>query len=158
MEPATTLAIIILIVAILILVYYYLQSINSPIYQNIHRQAEGISSRVSQEEYVNNFSERVKDVSGKFKDRVQDEDDEEEHVSKTDYMSKKISQFIDEQSEQVIADWDLATNKDIDAVMEKYNILEKDLGEYKESNDKRVDDLEERVNLISNQLEELNQD
>ncbi|MBE6494406.1 MAG: hypothetical protein E7Z84_07355 [Methanosphaera stadtmanae] len=157
MEPATTLAIIILIVAILILVYYYLQSINSPIYQNIHRQAEGISSRVSQEEYVNSFSEKVKDVSGKFKDRVQDEDDED-HVSKTDYISKKISQFIDEQSEQVIADWDLATHKDLDAVIEKYNVLEKDLGEYKESNDKRVDDLEERVNLISSQLDELNQD
>ncbi len=157
MEPATTLAIIILIAAILILVYYYLQSINSPIYENIHRQAEGISSRVSQEEYVNNFSEKVKDVSGKFKDRVQDEDDGE-HVSKTDYISNKISQFIDEQSEQVIADWDLATHKDLDTVIEKYDLLEKDLGEYKESNDKRVDDLEERVNLISNQLDELNQD
>ena len=154
MDPATTLAIIVLIVAILILVYYYLQSINSPIYENIHKQAEGLSSRVAKEEYVVNFSERVGDIGDKFKDRVQDEEDEE-HVSKTDYMSKKISQFIDEQSEQVIEDWDLATHKDIDAVIEKYNLLEKDLGDYKESNDKRVDELEERVNVISNQLKEL---
>ena len=157
MDPATTLAIIVLIVAILILLYYYLQSINSPIYESIHNQAEGLSSRVAKEEYVANFSERVVDISDKFRNHAQDED-EEERVSKTDYISKKISQFIDEQSEQVIEDWSLATHEDIDAVIEKYNLLEKDFGEYKEFNDKRVDELEERVNVISNQLNELNDD
>lgn len=154
MEAATTLAIIILIVAILILIYYYLQSTNNPVYQDIHAQAQGFSARVSQEEYISNISDRVNDFSGKFKDRVQDEDDEE-HVSKTDVISKKISQFIDEQSEQVITDWDLATNKDIDSLLKKYESIETDFNQYKESNDKRVDSLEERVNKLDEELKEL---
>ena len=154
MEPATILAIIILIIAILILVYYYLQSTNNPVYQNIHAQASGISSRVAQEEYISNLSEKVNDFNERVKDRVQTEEDEEHH-SKTDIMSKKISQFIDEQSEQVINDWDLATNKDLDKIIERYDLLKDDLDSYKETNDNRVSDLEERVNKIDEELEKM---
>ncbi|MBE6487774.1 MAG: hypothetical protein E7Z86_03590 [Methanosphaera stadtmanae] len=154
MEPATILAIIILVVAIVILLFYYLQATNNPIYNNLQAQASTFSTRVGQEEYISNISDKVSDVSGKIKDRVQDED-EEDHVSRTDMISKKISQFIDEQSEQVIEDWDLATNKDIDAVMEKYNQIESDLNDYKESNNERVSSLEERVNQIDEELEKL---
>ncbi len=154
MEPATTLAIIILVVAILILLYYYLESTNNPVYQDIHERASGFSHRVGQEEYVSNLTEKVNEFSDKFKDRVQD--DEEDHVSKTDLMSKKITQFIDEQSEQVIEDWDLATNKDLDVVLEKYETLKSDLVTYKETNDNRVSDLEERVDKIDEELKKLN--
>ena len=154
MESATILAIIILVVAIAILIFYYLQATNNPIYNNIHAQASTFSTRVGQEEYISTISDKMNDVSGKIKDRVQDEN-EEDHVSRTDMMSKKISQFIDEQSEQVIEDWDLATNKDIDAVMEKYNQIESDLNDYKESNNERVSSLEERVNQIDEELEKL---
>ncbi len=154
MEPASTLAIIILVIAILILVYYYLQSTKNPIYENIHSRAEGFSTRVSQEEYVSNLSDKVNDFSGKIKDRVQD-DDEEERVSKTDVISNKISQFIDEQSEQVIEDWDLATHKDLDSVIERYDALKDDLEAYKESNDSRVTDLENRVEKIDQELKNM---
>ncbi|WP_323736999.1 hypothetical protein PXD04_03310 [Methanosphaera sp. ISO3-F5] len=153
MDPATILAIIILVVAILILLYYYLQSTNNPVYQNIHAQASGISNRVAQEEYVANISEKVNGFSDKFKDRVQDDD--EEHISKTDAMSKKISQFIDEQSEQVIEDWNLATHKDLDQIIERCDALNDDFSSYKESNDARVSELEQRVNKISDELSEL---
>lgn len=153
MEPATTLAIIILVVAILILLYYYLESTNNPVYQDIHDRASGFSSRVGQEEYITNITDRVNEFSDKFKDRVQD--DKEEHVSKTDIMSKKITQFIDEQSEQVIEDWDLATKKDLDSILEKYENLQLELNSYKETNDTRVSDLEERVNKIDEELKNL---
>lgn len=155
MEPATTLAIIVLVVAILILLYYYLESTNNPVYQNMHERASGFSTRVAQEEYVSNLAVKVNEFSDRFKDRVQD--DEEEHVSKTDLMSKKISQFIDEQSEQVIEDWDLATNKDLDVVLEKYENLKVDLESYKESNDSRVSDLEERVDRIDEELKKFSE-
>lgn len=154
MESATILAIIILVVAIIILILYYLQTTNNPLYNNLQAQASTFSTRVGQEEYISNISDKMNDVSGKIKDRVQDED-EEDHVSRTDMISKKISQFIDEQSEQVIEDWDLATNKDIDVVMERYNQIEADLNNYKESNDERVSSLEERVNKIDEELEKL---
>lgn len=153
MEPATTLAIIILVVAILILLYYYLQSINSPIYESIHSQAAGLSSRVSQEEYISGLSDRVSDFSGKFKDRVQDDD--EDRVSKTDVISKKISQFIDEQSEQVIEDWDLVTHKDLDSALDRFSALKDDFDSYVEANDSRVSDLEARVDRIDEDLRNL---
>lgn len=153
MEPATTLAIIILFVAIIILIYYYLQLTNSPIYKNIHSQASGFSTRVSKEPYISNLSDRVNDFSGKIKDRVQDDD--EDHVSKTDVISNKISQFIDEQSEQVIEDWNLTTHKDLDSVLEKYEALKEDLDSYKENNDTRVSDLEARVDKIDEELKNL---
>ncbi|RAP45630.1 MAG: hypothetical protein BZ135_05425 [Methanosphaera sp. rholeuAM6] len=154
MEPATTLAIIILVVAILILLYYYLQSVNSPIYESIHSQAAGLSSRVSQEEYISSLSDRVTDFSGKFKDRVQDED-EDDHISKTDVISNKISQFINEQSEQVIADWDLVTHKDFDSVLERFDALKDDFDSFVEVNDSRVSDLEARVDRIEEDLRDL---
>ena len=155
MDPATMLAIIILIAAIMILLYYYLQSTNNPIYERVHTQAAGFSARVGQEPYVANFSEKVSDFGGKIKDRVQDEDEDEEHVSKTDLMSKKISQFIDNQSEQVIEDWNLVTHNDLDSVLEKYESLKDDLESYKSDNDVRVSDLEERVGRIDAELKEL---
>ncbi len=154
MDSATILAIIILVIAILILIYYYLQSTNNPIYQNIHAQAAGFSSRVGQEEYVANISDKLSDFSGKVKDRVQD-DEENDHVSKTDLISKKIDQFINEQSEQVINDWDLATHKDLNDIMKQFDILEKDLNDYKENNDNRVDILEERLNRIDEELKDM---
>lgn len=151
MEPATTLAIIILIIAILILVYYYLQTTNNPVYQSIHSQASGITSKVAQEEYVTNFSEKVNDINTKIKDKIQTEEDKEHH-SKTDIISKKIDQFIDEQSEQVINDWDLVTHKDLNQIIEKYDTLQEDLNTYKETNDNKVANLEERVNKIDEEL------
>ena len=138
MEAASILAIIILIIAILIMIYYYLQITNNQIYQNIHSQATGISSRVGQEEYFTNITDKMNDFSGKIKDRIQDEEDEE-HISKADVISNKIDQFIDEQSEQVIADWDLVTHKDLDSIIEKYDSIEKDLNQYKQDNNNRVD-------------------
>lgn len=154
MESATILAIIILVIAIVILIFYYLQATNNPVYANLQAQATSFSTRVGQEEYISNISDKMNDVSGKFKDRIQDED-EEDRVSRTDMISKKISQFIDEQSEQVIEDWDLATNKDIDSVIEKYTQIESDLNDYKESNDERVSSLEDRVNKLDEEIEKL---
>lgn len=154
MEAASVLAIIILIVAILVLIFYYLQSTKNPVYQNIHAQATGFSDRVAQEEYISNLSDKMNDFGGRLKDRVQDEE-EEDHVSRTDLMTQKINQIIEEQSEQVIKDWDLATNKSLDDVVEKFDLLEEDFGKYKESNDKRVDDLEERVNKIDEKLSDM---
>lgn len=151
MEPASTLAIIILVVAILILVYYYLQATNNPVYQNIHTQAADFSTRVAQEEYFSNISGKVNEFSDKFKDRVQDDEDEI-HISKTDAMSKKITQFIDEQSEQVIEDWNLVTHTDLDNIIERYDALNDDLSSYKENNDLRVFELEKRVDKISEEL------
>lgn len=153
MDSATILAVIILVVAILILVYYYLQSTNNPVYQNIHAQASGFSTRVAQEEYVANLSEKVNDFGDKFKSKVQTED--ENHVSKTDMVTKKIDQFFDEQSEQIIEDWNLVTKDDYNGLVEKFDSFNEDFTAYKEDNDKRVLNLEERVDKLDEELSKL---
>lgn len=156
MEAATILAIVILIIALLIIFYYYLQTTNNKVYQNIHAQAAGISTRVGQEEYISNISDKMNDFGDKIKDRIQDEDeDDTEHISKTDLISKKINQFIDEQSEQVINDWDLVTHKDLDSVIEKYDLLKDELDDYRQSNDKRVDTLESKLDKIDERISEI---
>lgn len=153
MESATVLAIIILIIALLILIYYYLQSVNHPVYQRMQAQATGISHRIAHEEYVSDLFEKIRD---KMQD--QNKDDNEEHTSKTDMMSKKIDHFINDQSEQIISDWNLATHKDLDEILDKLGVIEDDFRNYKESNDKRVESLEERVDRINSELKEIKVD
>lgn len=153
MDSATILAIIILIIAILILIYYYLQSTNNPVYQDIHDRAEGLSSRVAQEEYVANLSEKVNDFGDKFKSTLQNDD--ENHVSKTDIVSKKIDQFFDEQSEQIIADWNLVTKDDYNNLADRFDSFNDDFNTYKEENNKRVFNLEERVDKIDEELSKI---
>ena len=156
METATTLAIIILFIAVLILIYYYLQATNHLLYQKIHMKASDISTKIEQEEHVSDLSGKFSDFSEKVKDKVQDDDaDDEERISKTDQISNKIDQFINEQSEQVIEDWDLATNKDLDEIIDKFNLFEDDFNSYKKSNDLRVEDLEKRVNSIDDKINDI---
>ena len=153
MDSASILAIIILVLAILILVYYYLQSTNNPVYQNIHAQASGLSTRVAQEEYVSNISDKVNDLGDKVKSSMQSDD--ENHVSKTDMVTKKIDQFFDEQSEQIIEDWNLVTKDDFNVLTERFESLNDDFSSYREDNDKRVLTLEQRVDQIDKELKKI---
>jgi len=153
MDSASILAIIILVIAILILIYYYLQSTNNPVYQNIHAQAAGLSTRVAQEEYVSNISDKVNDFGDKVKSSMQSDD--ENHVSKTDMVTKKIDQFFNEQSEQIIEDWNLVTKDDFNGLTERFKSLNDDFSTYREDNDKRVLTLEQRVDQIDKELEKI---
>ena len=73
---------------------------------------------------------------------------QEEYVSN---ISDKVSGF----SDKFIEDWNLATNKDLDKIIERYDALNNDFSSYKKSNDTRVSDLEKRVDKISEELSEL---
>ncbi len=155
MEAASILALIILVIALLILIYYYLQITNNPIYQNVHAQATGFSSRVSEDEYIMDLSDRVNDLSELIKDRVQDDEFEEDNESKSDVISTRISQFIDEQSEQLIADWDIVTHSDLDDVVERYNSIEEDLNEYKTDNNTRIEKIEDDITDLKERLDKI---
>jgi|LAHS01.1.fsa_nt_gb hypothetical protein len=148
MDSLTILAIIVLVIAILILIHYYLKSTNNKVYADMHTKASGLTSKVGTEEYINNFSDKMNNMGKKVKNQVQDNNN-------TDKMSSKINQFLDEQSEQVIADWDLTTHKDLDSVIERYENLEKDLDNYKSSNDKRVTTLEENFDTLEEKINKI---
>ena len=81
--------------------------------------------------------------------------DDENHVSKTDMVTKKIDQFFNEQSEQIIEDWNLVTKDDFNGLTERLESLNDDFSTYREDNDKRVLTLEQRVDQIDKELEKI---
>lgn len=93
-------------------------------------------------------SERVSGVSEKLKGSV--------NVStNTDTLSNKIDIFLDEKSDQLIKDWELATKDDIINIEKKYDRvstdmsqLEGEFNEYRGSTNKKLKEIEERLDKL----------
>ena len=79
----------------------------------------------------------------------------------TDVLSNRIETFLDEQSDQLIKNWDLATNKDIsklekrfDKVSLDFGELEKRFNEYRGHTNKKLEHIEKRLEKLENPEEE----
>jgi archaellum component FlaC len=95
-------------------------------------------------------SERVSGVSEKLKGSVN-------VSSNTDTLSNKIDIFLDEKSDQLIKDWELATKDDILDIEKRYtqvsndmSKLEGDFNEYRDSTNKNLKKIEERLDKLEN--------
>jgi hypothetical protein len=94
--------------------------------------------------------ERVSGVSEKLKGSV--------NVStNTDTLSNKIDLFLDEKSDQLIKDWELATKDDILDIEKRYTQVSNDMGElesefneYRGSTNKKLKKIEERLDKLEN--------
>ncbi|MDD1775406.1 MAG: hypothetical protein LUQ24_07735, partial [Methanobacterium sp.] len=134
MTALEALAIIILIVAIIILLYYYLQgtrglSINmgpkstesrtrtlkvdegvKHIHETMKKTGEKASSTVNKTtegKTMTGMSERMAGMSEKIRGKVK------EVPISTDLLSNRIELFLNDQSDQLIKDWELATKTDL---------------------------------------------
>jgi len=93
-------------------------------------------------------SERVSGVSEKLKGSV--------NVStNTDTLSNKIDLFLDEKSDQLIKDWELATQDDILNIEKRYTQVSNDMGqlesnfnEFRGSTNKKLKKIEERLDKL----------
>ncbi|MGB7969253.1 MAG: hypothetical protein WCF28_06745 [Methanobacterium sp.] len=93
-------------------------------------------------------SERVSGVSEKLKGSV--------NVStNTDTLSNKIDLFLDEKSDQLIKDWELATKDDILDIEKRYTQVSNDMGqlesnfdEFRGSTNKKLKKIEERLDKL----------
>lgn len=101
-----------------------------------NRFSEGVSKQYNQSVEGENrkygVGERVSGMSEKLRGKVR------EVPISTDVFSGRIDEFLNDQSDQLIKDWELATKADVGELEKKYNKVARD-----------VDDLERRFNEFS---------
>jgi hypothetical protein len=114
---------------------------------------KGISGgeKASEAEKKSGVSDKITNVGGKITGKVKDVD-----IS-TDFLSKKIDKFLDERSDQVIKDWDLATKNDIKQLEKRFEKITRDTGElehrfneYRGYTNKKLESIEERLTKLEN--------
>lgn len=73
----------------------------------------------------------------------------------TDVLSSKIELFLDDKSDQLIKDWELATKKDVIDLEKRYSKVSRDLGEldgrfneYRGYTNKKLKKIEERLEKL----------
>lgn len=171
MEPLELFAILVLAGAIIVLLYYYIQEINktgntgfdtvkSSISGVGTRVSEGISqqynSQSSKGERMSGVSERVSEMSEKLKGKVKDV------PISTDVLSGRIDEFLNDQSDQLIKDWELATKTDINELEKRYNKVSRDVDgltkrfdEFRNHANKKFEHIEERLGKLEGEETEI---
>lgn len=177
MTALEIIAIIILLAAIIILVYYYLQDTRR-FSINMRPKTEGTTRTIKVDEGVSKahetmnkagvkvtstgekireggtmagMSEKMAGMSEKIKGKVK------EVPISTDLLSDRIEVFLNEQSDQLIKDWELATKTDLSKLEKRFdkvslNVdeLEKRFSEYRGYTNKKLDHIEERLSKLEN--------
>lgn len=178
MTALEIIALLILIGAIIVLLYYYLQgtrglSLNmrpkttesrtrtltvdeesSSIHKTLKKtgaKASDTTSKITEGGTMAGMSERMADVSEKIKGKVR------EVPISTDIVSNRIESFLNEQSDQLIKDWELVTKNDLSKLEERFETvslnvdeLEKRFNEYRGYTNKKLEHIEERLNKLEN--------
>ncbi len=103
---------------------------------------------------VSGVSEKVSGMGEKIKGRVN-------VPISTDNLSHRIDLFLNEQSDQLIEDWDLATKKDLAGLEKRFNAVSTDLeslqkrfNDYSDTTNKKLASIEERLEKLENPEEE----
>jgi hypothetical protein len=100
---------------------------------------------------IDGMSERMAGMGEKIKGTVKG-------VPKsTDVLSSKIELFLDDKSDQLIKDWELATKNDVMDLEKRYSKVSRDLGEldgrfneYRGYTNKKLKKIEERIETLEN--------
>jgi predicted nucleic acid-binding Zn-ribbon protein len=157
--PLELFAILVLAGAIVVLLFYYIQEIRgtsfgvrSSIYEAGNKISEGISQNSNQtsggEKRMSGVSERVSEMGERLRGKVT-------VPISTDGLSGRIDEFLNEQSDQLIKDWELATKSDLKDLEKKYSKvsrdiddLEKRFSEYRGHANKKFEHIEERLKKL----------
>ena len=136
MGPLELFAILVLAGAIIVLLYYYLQETKSTSLVGVRSSISQMGSKVSEGIHINNttsqtpegdkkmsgVSERVSEMSEMLKGKVN-------VPISTDSLSGRIDEFLDEQSDRLIKDWELATKSDVSTLEKNFDIVSRELDE-----------------------------
>ncbi|HIH62558.1 MAG TPA: hypothetical protein HA298_07780 [Methanobacteriales archaeon] len=153
MSALELLAILILAGAIIVLLYYYLieygnvkTRLKSRFYNMGEKFAEEEGGRMS-------VSEKVSDVSDRIIHKVR------EVPISTDIISSKIDAFLEEKSDELIKDWELATKDDIKALQSRLDIvsrniseLEQRFNEYRGYTNKKLESIDKRLKRLEDKI------
>jgi hypothetical protein len=170
-------AILILVGAIIVLIYYYMQGTNGSYFSNLRpKGTEGRTRTLEVNEGVSNFQDKIKKTGAKaagtgakiteggtmagmsekmagmgekIKGKVK------EVPISTDLLSNRIEIFLNEQSDQLIKDWDLTTKSDLSKLEERFdkvssNVdeLEKRFSEYQGFTNQKLEGIEKRISKL----------
>ena len=163
MGPLELFAILVLAGAIIVLLYYYIQETRGASLVGVRSSISEMGNKVSGGIYQNNtqteqtpegekkmpgMSERVSEMSERLKGKVT-------VPISTDGLSARIDEFLDEQSDRLIKDWELATKSDVNTLEKKYDKvsrdiddLEKRFNEYRGHANKKFEHIEERLRKL----------
>ncbi len=156
MDPISLLAVLVLAGAIIILIYYYLQNSSYVDMSNYKERMPNLGSYVGESETMNVASEKVsgmgEKVSGmgnKIRGKVRDV------PISTDGLSNRIDAFLEEKSDELIKDWELATKTDITSLDKRMKLnarqideLERRFNEYRTFTNKKLDSFDERLKKL----------
>lgn len=165
-------AILILIGAIIVLIYYYLQGTNGRYFSNLRQKsAEGRTRTIKLDEDLSKTQEKIKKASAKISEGGTMAGMSEKMAGmgekirgkvkevpiSTDILSNRIEIFLNERSDQLIKDWELATKSDLSDLEKRFNTvsmnvdeLEKRFNEYRGYTNKKLDKIEERLSKLEN--------
>ncbi len=100
---------------------------------------------------VSGVGEKVSGVGATLKGKVR------EVPISTDVLSGKIDMFLNEKSDQLIDDWELATKKDLSALEGRYKRLSTDLDslenrfkEFKGYTSDKLEEIDQRLEKLEN--------
>lgn len=165
MGPLELFAIMVLAGAIIVLLYYYIQDmrgtslggVKSSISEMGNKVSEGISqtsNHVSGEGKMSGVSEKVSEIGERLRGKVK------EVPIGTDVLSSRIDEFLNEQSDQLIKDWELATKNDVETLEKKYGKVSRDIddlerrfNEYRGHANKKFENIENRLNALEGEEE-----
>lgn len=189
MTPLEIFAIMVLVGAVIVLLYYYLQDNRNLNLGRMKNDATNLGERVYGE--ASNLGEKVQGGTGNIGEKVSGEGSmsgmsEKLNVSgvsekvsgmgekikgkvsvpiSTDNLSHRIDLFLNEQSDQLIEDWDLATKKDLTTLEKRFNVvaldietLEKRFNEYRGATNKKLESIEDRLEKLENPEAELQEE
>ena len=172
-------AILVLAGAVIVLIYYYLLDMGFSF--NRIRSSNNGSRTMGITESVSGLGGKIKETGTKVKqttvkttntgtkteggsmagmsERIKGK--VKEVPISTDLLSNRIETFLDEQSDQLIKNWDLATKKDLshlekrfDKVSLDFGELEKRFNEYRGHTNKKLDHIDKRLKKLENPEEE----
>lgn len=177
MGPLELFAILVLAGAIIVLIYYYIQEMNrsgstgfETVKTSVSNMGKGISDAgnrvsggISQQYNSRNgegeskrsgVSERVSEMGERLRGKVK------EVPISTDVFSGRIDDFLHEQSDQLIKDWELATKSDIGELEKKYSKVARDVddlerrfNEYRGHANKKFEHIEQRLSALEGEEE-----
>ncbi len=170
-------AILVLAGAIVVLLYYYIQEMKrtgsagfDTVKSSVTTMGKGVSeagSRVSEgisqqyssrnvegESRMSGVGERVSEMSKKTWGRVKDV------PISTDVLSSRIDEFLNEQSDQLIKDWSLATKSDVNELEKRYSKVSRDVDELAKRFDefrghanRKFEHIEKRLKVLEDEEE-----
>lgn len=160
MDALEALAILILAGAIIVLLYYYLQN-NTEAMNKVKSYVPSSIQTSREEEQVptggynmgkNADSDSSTSMGEKLKVKFKDIDMPNLN---TDVFSKRIDIFLDEKSDELIKDWELATKDDLaslekrcDAASRDVDELAKRFSEYRQYTNGRLDGFDKRLKKL----------